>query len=337
MKIHITDTTPIGAKCKAWAKENLPPDTVLVDDMNECDIFFSVFYNKLITAEFIQGRKRCFNFHGGLLPEYRGSGTINWAIINGEKETGITLHEIDEKIDHGDVIDTRKISIEENETAGSLYERLEALIFPMFQDWFVRLATLDYEATPQDHSKAKLYLRKDLQAAMDLTRFARAFEFPGKDQAYYYNKSGNKIHLAYKGDVIEATPFEPEAITLSEFKKKYLEPYENLSYEFWPDKGFIVWRMSTGENAELLHVRVFVKRKGYATELVRTMVRRLAEEHPPYHSVFGFALASRTDLKEVYAHLGFNITEDIPAPYQGGPSFIFHQTFEELKKRYLTK
>ncbi len=335
MKIYITNTAPIGQKCREWAEKNLPLGATLVQNANACDLFFSIFHNKLVSKRFIIERKKCFNFHGGILPEYRGSTTINWAIINEEKETGVTLHEIDEKIDHGDIIDIQKIAIGEQDTAQSLYEKMEDIIFEMFRRWFIKLITLDYVATPQDHSKAKLYLRKDLYKAIDLTRFARAFEFAGKEQAFYLDRNGNKVHLIYSNDIMEKTSFEPEAITFSEFKKKYLEMYENLSYEFWPNKGFIVWRMSTGENAELLHVRVFVKRKGYATELVRTMIQRLAEERPPYFSVFGFALSSRTDLKEIYTHLGFKITENILPPYKGGESFIFWQTFEELKNRYL--
>ena len=118
------------------------------------------------------------------------------------------------------------------------------------------------------------------------------------------------------------------------FLEKYIDKFKKLNFVFWPDKGFIVWRVSTGENAELLHIRTFVQGRGYSKELVREMVRRL-QENPPFYSVFGFALASRTDLKKIYKRLGFNITDDMPAPYKGGPSFVFYQDYETLKKRYL--
>lgn len=197
MKIYITNTSDIGKRCKEWAEKNLPRETTFSESMDDCDIFFSVFYDKLISAEFIAGRKKCFNFHGGILPEYRGSGTINWAIINGEKETGITLHEIDSLVDHGPVIDIAKISIDEKDTAQTIYERLEEVIFEMFKKWFVRLVTLDYTATIQDHSKAKLYTRKDLQEAKNASRLVRAFTFQDKESAYYINSRGEKIHLDY--------------------------------------------------------------------------------------------------------------------------------------------
>lgn len=196
-KIFITDTSTIGRRCKQWAKENLSPEFDIVESMENCDIFISIFYNKLISKKFIEARKKCLNFHGGILPEYRGSGTINFAIINGEKETGITLHEIDEKIDHGPIIDIQKIPIEENDTAQTLYEKLENVIFEMFKKWFYQIAKLDYTALPQDHSKATIYSRNDLQKTKNLTKFLKAFTFYDKEKAFYINAKGEKIYPEY--------------------------------------------------------------------------------------------------------------------------------------------
>lgn len=65
-----------------------------------------------------------FNLHASLLPQYRGAAPINWAIINGEKVTGVTTFFIDEKIDTGAVILKEELAIEENEDAGGLHDRL---------------------------------------------------------------------------------------------------------------------------------------------------------------------------------------------------------------------
>jgi methionyl-tRNA formyltransferase len=65
-----------------------------------------------------------FNLHASLLPMYRGAAPINWAVINGEKETGVTTFFIDEKIDTGKVILREKVDIGEDETAGELHDRL---------------------------------------------------------------------------------------------------------------------------------------------------------------------------------------------------------------------
>jgi len=198
MKIHITTTTPIGEKCHIWAMENLPEGVELVDNMNDCEILFSVFYGELFTEKFLKGRKRVFNFHGGILPEYAGSATFNWAIINGEKETGITLHEIDARVDHGKIITIETFPIEKQDTAVEVYKKLEETIFILFTEWFDRLASLDYEAHEQDHSKRKMYTRKAFQKAKDLTPYVRAYHFPPYEEAFYYNKKGEKVYLKWE-------------------------------------------------------------------------------------------------------------------------------------------
>jgi len=65
-----------------------------------------------------------FNLHASLLPQYRGAAPINWAIINGEKETGVTTFFLQHEIDTGKIIFQEKVSISENETAGELHDKL---------------------------------------------------------------------------------------------------------------------------------------------------------------------------------------------------------------------
>lgn len=161
--------------------------------MEECEVFVSVMYDKLLAKEFLAGR-RSYNFHPGLLPEYRGSGAYSWAIMNGEARTGVTLHEIDRSIDHGRVIHQESFPIEDRDTAGSLFSKAESVMEKMFRVWFQRIVDGKYEATPQDESKARLYLRKDLEAAKDLTRTVRAFTFQGKEDCYYIS-DGKRIYL----------------------------------------------------------------------------------------------------------------------------------------------
>ena len=68
-----------------------------------------------------------FNLHASLLPQYRGAAPINWAVINGEKESGVTTFLIDDKIDTGGVLLQEKIALEPSETAGSLHDKLMKL------------------------------------------------------------------------------------------------------------------------------------------------------------------------------------------------------------------
>lgn len=199
MKIHIATSMPAGEECIAWAKENLPEGVELVETIEESELLFSVFYNKLFPENFLEGRT-CVNFHAGILPFYRGSSTFNWALINGEKEAGITLHIIDKYIDHGPIIAIEKFPITESDTGWSLFQKSSETAVRMFQGWFQKIIAGDYTATPQDHAKAKLYTRADFQGIKDLTRIVRAFEWPGKDPSFYINKNGEKILLHYGED-----------------------------------------------------------------------------------------------------------------------------------------
>jgi methionyl-tRNA formyltransferase len=65
------------------------------------------------------------NIHGSLLPQYRGAAPINWAIINGEKETGVTTFKLQHEIDTGNILLQEKIAITENETAGTLHDKMK--------------------------------------------------------------------------------------------------------------------------------------------------------------------------------------------------------------------
>ena len=67
------------------------------------------------------------NVHASLLPQYRGAAPINWAIINGEKETGVTTFKLKQEIDTGNILLQEKIEISENETAGELHDKLKEL------------------------------------------------------------------------------------------------------------------------------------------------------------------------------------------------------------------
>jgi methionyl-tRNA formyltransferase len=87
------------------------------------DLFVVVAYGKLIPrAVFDLPKFKTINLHPSLLPKYRGAAPIEWAIINGETETGVTVQLINEKLDAGDVLSQEKIAIQNDMTAGELYE-----------------------------------------------------------------------------------------------------------------------------------------------------------------------------------------------------------------------
>lgn len=89
------------------------------------DIICVVAYGKILPKEILEIPKLgCINVHGSLLPKYRGAAPIQWAVLNGDKETGITTMYMDEGMDTGDMILKEKVEIGENETTGELWDRL---------------------------------------------------------------------------------------------------------------------------------------------------------------------------------------------------------------------
>lgn len=96
----------------------------------------------------------CINVHASLLPKYRGAGPIQWSIINGEKETGITTMYMDEGMDTGDMILKKRTIIDENETAGDLHDRLSLLGAEALLETLQCIQDGSMLREPQDHSKA---------------------------------------------------------------------------------------------------------------------------------------------------------------------------------------
>ncbi|WP_289644593.1 methionyl-tRNA formyltransferase [Maribacter aestuarii] len=94
-----------------------------------------------------------FNLHASLLPEYRGAAPINWAIMNGEKKTGVTTFFIDEKIDTGAIILQEETDIHPNENAGSLHDRLMALGAGIVLKTIERISNGNMETTLQDQKE----------------------------------------------------------------------------------------------------------------------------------------------------------------------------------------
>lgn len=190
-KLHIATSRPIGEKCKEW----ILGQGIELFPIEECDIFISVMYDKIIPESFIASRP-CYNFHPGVLPWYRGAGAYSWAIINGEFETGVTLHKIDKDIDHGDVLEIRRFPIDRCDTAETLFAKAEITIFEMFKSFLQNgLESSMVQTIQQD---GRIYYRKDLEKARDITHFVRAFTFTGKENAFFINRKGEKIELKYE-------------------------------------------------------------------------------------------------------------------------------------------
>lgn len=121
------------------------------------DIIVVAAYGQILSKEILSLPKYgCVNIHASLLPAYRGAAPINWAIINGEKQTGITIMQMDEGMDTGPILMQEALEIGPKDTAGSLTERLSALGARLIVEALGRIESGGIAPTQQDHSKATL-------------------------------------------------------------------------------------------------------------------------------------------------------------------------------------
>lgn len=92
------------------------------------DLIVTAAYGQLLPEELLEApRLGCINVHASLLPKYRGGAPIHYAILNGEKETGVSIMYMVKKLDAGDVISQRKIAIEQDDNVGTLHDKLSQL------------------------------------------------------------------------------------------------------------------------------------------------------------------------------------------------------------------
>lgn len=94
----------------------------------EADVIVVAAFGQLIPKSILEMKQYgCVNVHGSLLPKYRGAAPIQWAVIDGEAESGITIMQMDEGLDTGDMLLKAAVPLEPKETGGSLFEKLSAL------------------------------------------------------------------------------------------------------------------------------------------------------------------------------------------------------------------
>lgn len=119
----------------------------------KADVFVVVAFRMLPKVVWQMPNKGTFNLHASLLPQYRGAAPINWAIVNGESETGLSTFFIDEKIDTGAVIKQVKLAIGENESAGSLHDRMMPLGAKLVCETLDAIAAGTVKPVKQDSSE----------------------------------------------------------------------------------------------------------------------------------------------------------------------------------------
>lgn len=122
------------------------------------DIIFSFYYRKMIGSQLLGiPPLGCINLHGSLLPKYRGRCPVNWALANGEKQTGVSLHYMTELPDDGDIICQKKIDISASDTAQTLNKKLANASLTLLDEILPKIKEKTAPRYPQDHRKATYF------------------------------------------------------------------------------------------------------------------------------------------------------------------------------------
>lgn len=122
----------------------------IISELNP-DCIVVVAYGKILPKEILDYPKYgCINIHASLLPKYRGSAPIQWSVINGEKETGVTIMQMDEGIDTGDMLSQKAITIGIDDTAESMFDKLSILGGEMIVEALDKLEKGELTAVKQD-------------------------------------------------------------------------------------------------------------------------------------------------------------------------------------------
>ncbi len=135
---------------------NAPQVVAKIADYNP-DLILVIAFGQKVSAELVSlSPKSAINVHASLLPKYRGAAPINWAIINGDATTGVSIITLADKMDAGKILAASQIQIAANETAGSLHEKLAKLAAPLLLETLDKIEAGTAVYIEQDHSKAML-------------------------------------------------------------------------------------------------------------------------------------------------------------------------------------
>jgi len=196
-----------------WA-DNHSIDYIETDDINapavidtiaalKPDLIAVIAFGQKIGSQLINlPSKGAINVHASLLPKYRGAAPINWAIINGETETGISIITLAEKMDAGLICAQAKTNIGANETAGQLHDKLAEMAAPLLLKTIEKIASGKAVYTPQDHSKATLapklkksdgFLNFNEPAKLIRRKILGLWPWPGASALYVSKRTGKSL------------------------------------------------------------------------------------------------------------------------------------------------
>jgi len=185
------------------------------------DVIFSFYYRDLLGEEILNlAPQGAYNLHGSLLPRYRGRAPINWVLVNGETETGVTLHRMTPRADAGDIAGQRRVAIDDEDTALTLHDKLNAEAGLLLADVLPRIKSGKIALTPQNPEQASVFGRRrpedgkiDWQLpAQQIHNLVRAVTepYPGA-----FSSVGGKKFIVWRSRVLASGHRRPPGTVLS--------------------------------------------------------------------------------------------------------------------------
>lgn len=214
--------TPVARWASAHCVPFIETDNVNAPDLIERiashgpDLIVVIAFGQKIGNELVNlPPKGAINVHASLLPKYRGAAPINWAIINGEIETGISIITLAQKMDAGKILAQAETDIGPDETAGQLHDRLTQIAAPVLLKTMDQIADGTEVYAEQDHSKATLAPKlKKTDGFIDFSEPAEVlarkirglWPWPGASADYVSTKTGKSVRVTIGGaEVIESS------------------------------------------------------------------------------------------------------------------------------------
>ena len=125
------------------------------------DVIFSFYYRTLLSDDILQlPAFGAFNLHGSLLPRYRGRAPVNWVLVNGETQTGVTLHKMVSRADAGDIVAQSVVAIDEEDTALTLHGKCRTAAAALLAQQLPLIRSREITLTRQDESRASYFGRR---------------------------------------------------------------------------------------------------------------------------------------------------------------------------------
>ncbi|MEB5836745.1 bifunctional UDP-4-amino-4-deoxy-L-arabinose formyltransferase/UDP-glucuronic acid oxidase ArnA [Pantoea dispersa] len=185
------------------------------------DFIFSFYYRALLSDTILNcARVGAFNLHGSLLPKYRGRAPLNWVLVNGETETGVTLHRMVKRADAGDIVAQQRVAIDPQDNALTLHRKLVACAGQLLEGALPPMKRGEIAATPQNDAEATMVGRRtpedgrinwELPAAK-VNNLVRAVTDPWPGAFAY---AGTVKFVVWKGRVHQDAPSAKPGTVLS--------------------------------------------------------------------------------------------------------------------------